>query len=136
MKACDDLLAAVLDRAGLVAVKIDFTNLYFELRRCHLSVVFGASVCIKQPLRDLIDEIISSLCGKNERHQQFERVGEVQVELGVGMDPFQSVKDLFDRVPVSGGGISFLRVFGPFSLSPDYDTNMWSISKGGKQLWN
>jgi len=93
--ACDDFATAVVNRLGLVAVEIDFMNLFLEYRKRNAGVVFGRSIIFKQRDGNLIDEVVASLRREDQRDQQFKRIGEIEIEFGVGMDFVEPVKNLF-----------------------------------------
>ena len=92
-EARDDFAAAVVNRPGLVAVEVDLTDLLFERRKWRAGVVFRRSISFKQRNGNLIDEIVASLRREDQSDQQFKRIGEIEIELGVGMDFLEPVKN-------------------------------------------
>ena len=106
--ACDNFAAAVVNRLGLVAVEIDFANLFLEYRNRSAGVVFRRSIFFEQLDRHLIDEVIASLRRQDQRDQQFKRIGEIEIEFGVGMDCLKPVDDL-SNIGYRTGDFCFVR---------------------------
>jgi len=103
----DQLSATVVNRFGLIAIKIDRADLFFQLLRRCTRVVSGAAVSFKQFDRDFVDEVVARLRREDQCNQQLQRIAEVEVELGVAVDPFEASDDLFEpHLLVAGIGAS------------------------------
>src|SRR5213594_4779435 len=90
----DNLLAAILNRFGFVAVKVDFADGLLKLRKRRSGIIIRRAVFFEELARDLIDQVVSSLSCQDQRHEQLQRIGEVERELGVGVSIFEPLDDL------------------------------------------
>ena len=93
-EARDDRRAAALDQFCLVAVKIDFPDIVLQLPFRRPRVVARATILLKETPRDLIDKIIPRLGRENQSNQEFQRIGELEIEFRVGMGSVQDLNDL------------------------------------------
>ena len=102
-KALDDFVAAIVNRARLVAEKIDLPDLFLELLHRSSGIVFGGFILFKEFDGYLVHKIVARLGGQDQSDEKFERVGEVEIEFSVGMDLFESVYDPFDTISLTNG---------------------------------
>lgn len=97
-KTLNQLIAAVVDRARFVAVKVDPTKFFLQLLNGRSSVVFGGSIFLKEIDGDLIHKVVPRLRRQDQSNEQFKRIAEVEVEFGVGVDLLEPSDDLFNPV--------------------------------------
>ena len=102
-KALDDFVAAIVDRARLVAEKIDLPDLFLELLYGSSGIVFGGFIFFKEFHGYLVHKIVARLGGQDQSDEKFERVGEVEIEFSVGMDLFEPAYDSFDAISLTNG---------------------------------
>src|SRR5574341_1659412 len=131
--ARNDLAAAIVDRLGLVTVKIDLADLAFEFYRRDLRVVCGRAVGLEQLDGDLIDQIVARLGREDQGDEQLQRSGEIEIELGVGMDSFEGFDDGSESIPQVGAG-RFLLHACHFGFAAKYGSKK-RVAKGGISRW-
>ena len=92
-EACHQFSSAVVDRLGFIAIKINLADLKFEFCPRRGRVVAGGAVASEKFRRDFIDQIVARLGGENKRDQELQRVLEVEIELGVGVNLLEPLDD-------------------------------------------
>jgi hypothetical protein len=87
----DQLPAGGLDRFGFVAVEIDTLEFFLG----DVGPIGGGPVFWKNRGGDRVDEVVAGLGGEDEGDEEFERVGKVEREFGVGVRFFERGDDFF-----------------------------------------
>jgi Rho termination factor, N-terminal domain len=129
-EALHQFLTAILNRFGFVAVEIYLANLLLKSRQGRLSVVVGFAISLEKSDGDLPNQVIPGLGRQDERDKEFERIGEIEIELGVGVGLFQPLDDLLDAsLSRSGPRVGLLRG-SHFGFIGKYVTRR-SVAKGG-----
>jgi hypothetical protein len=95
-EALHELFAAIVNRFGFVTIEIDLADLPLESGQRRAGVISRRAIGFEQFRCYFVDQIIASLCSEDQGDQELQRIGEVEIELGVGMSFFQKANDLFD----------------------------------------
>ena len=135
LKAADEFRAAVLDSPALDTIEVNPADIRAELLRRSRGIVFGMPILSKERGRNLIDEIVSGLSGHDEGNQEFQRVGKVEIELGVRVGAVELADDFLDPARVVSRP-AFLWVRADHIVfAAEYDTSNGKMSKGGTGKW-
>jgi hypothetical protein len=95
-EALDQFFTAVVNRFGFVTIKVDLADLLYQPCRPRSGVIGRVSIGLEQVDGDFVDQIVARLSGQDQSDQQFEGIGKVESEPGVGMDFLESCEDFFD----------------------------------------
>ena len=93
-KTLNDTTAAVLNEACLVAIKIDFSDLFFEFYQRAFGIVLGVFKPGKERRCYLIDPFIPGLGGQYEGNEKLQGGREIEIQFCIRMDALEDSKDL------------------------------------------
>ena len=128
-EALDDFSAALLDGAGFDAVEVDLADLFLELLQRYSRKVSRRFIFFKQLDGDLVYEIVPRLGRQDQSDEKFERIAEVEIEFGVGMDLFEPANDLFDELCFARGFCDRFSWGGHFGFHRKYATQKRSCQR-------
>jgi hypothetical protein len=106
-EALHELLAAIVNRFAFVTIEIDLADLPLESGQRRAGVISRRAMGFKQLRCYFVDQIVTCLGSEDQGDQELQRIGEVEIELGVGMNFFQTADDLFDSRLFSTDGRFF-----------------------------
>jgi hypothetical protein len=95
-EALHELFAAIVDRFAFVTIEIDLADLPLESGQRRAGVINRRAMGFEEFRCYFVDQIVAGLGGEDQGDQELQRIGEVEIELGVGMNFFQKANDLFD----------------------------------------
>jgi hypothetical protein len=130
-EACDQLLAAAVNRFGFVAIKINFSDLDLQFGRCSASVIGGRTVGLEKFRRNLVDQIVARLSCEDQRDQELQRVFVIEIELGVGMGILKPLDDFDYPGVIRRAGLFICARRDHFSFYSKYASKK-PTTKGGK----
>ncbi len=99
----DDLARGPLDADGFVVVEAAGADVLLDLFQIRVGPIGGGFIFPEQLRRDHVDPDIRALGRENRRDQQFQRVGEMQRDSGIGVGLLQDRQNLLD--PLGRGGL-------------------------------
>ena len=95
-EALNELLAAIVNRFAFVTIEIDLADLPLEAGQRRVCIISRRAIGFEQFHCYLVDQIVPGLGSEDQGDQELQWIGEVEIELGVGMNFFQTANDLFD----------------------------------------
>ena len=95
-EALDELFAAIVNGFAFVTIEIDLADLPLEAGQGRVGIISRGAIGFEQLDCYLVDQIVACLGSEDQGDQELQRIAEVEIELGVGMNFFQTANDLFD----------------------------------------
>lgn len=101
-----ELAAAGLDVAGLVAEQADAPDVLGKLFDGCLGIVGGGAVFFEEAGGDDVDLSIGALGGKDGGDQEFKGIGEVEFAMGIGVGEPEGIDDAQGTFAAGGDGFA------------------------------
>jgi hypothetical protein len=95
-EALHEFFAAIVNRFAFVTIEIDLADLPLESGQRRTGVISRRAIGFEQLRCYFVDQIVAGLGSEDQGDQELQWIGEVEIELGVGMNFFQTANDLFD----------------------------------------
>lgn len=102
----DEGAAAGLDVLRLVPIEADAPDVGFELFEGRVGVVGGGAVLLKEVGGDDVDLTVCALRREDRGDEEFERIGVVQLAVGVGVGLAKDLRELGDTFGTACGGFA------------------------------
>lgn len=102
----EELAAAGLDVAGLVAEQTDAPDVIGKLFDGCLGVVGGGAVLPEKAGGDDVDLSVGALGGKDGGDEEFEGIGEVEFAMGIGVGDAEGIDDAQGTFASGGDGFA------------------------------
>lgn len=102
----DEFAAGGLDVLRLRAVEADAANVFSEFGGAGVRVIGSGLVFLEEFFGDDVHLFIGALGGKDGGDEEFQRVGVVQLAIGIGIDLMQHSNDLLGAGVFGGEGLA------------------------------
>ncbi len=102
----EELAAAGLDVAGLVAEQTDAPDVLGKLFEWSLGIVGGGAVFPEEAGGDDVDLSVGALGGKDGGDEEFEGIGEVEFAMGIGVGDAEGIDDAQGTFAAGGDGFA------------------------------